>query len=313
MYQKKETKVHWESIIALIFFFPLVSFFIPLTFGSNMHGIIRFILEGNFIFCLVGIFYLLAVFLLFVRRIKFRNSISLLSFLISYILSWVGFARYIPNAAINDSGLFGLSFVILFLLIPILSIIFYLPLFGALQPGAKQRKSRSNDRSMPRGVYTDIESKWWYWLQNSIFTGVVILSLFGPEPATHFYNESFFLVPLLLAIDLGFLYFGPPLRARVVNDACIQFEGPVRFQRITPLSLKRIKTVGARTWSAHLTIYNKYGWPIWYRCRQFHNSPELAQAVLDLIAKAPNAKVDEDAIKLLKQTAGGSRKALPLS
>ena len=137
LYQKKGTKVHWESIITLIFLVPLVSFFIPLTFGDETKNIARFVIEGNAIFGLVGVFYVLAVFILFLGRIKNRNYMSLFSFMISYILSWVGSARYIPNAVINDSGIFGRSFVILFLIIPILSIIFYLPLFGVFQRGTK--------------------------------------------------------------------------------------------------------------------------------------------------------------------------------
>ena len=150
--------------------------------------------------------------------------------------------------------------------------------------------------------FRDDEIKLFYWFVVGMPVLVTLLIAFEREWA---------LTVIAGVIIFGFLALGWPLSAEIVENSIV-FKGPIRRVRISPASLTRVKGVGVRDFSAHIILRNKGEFPVGYRCRKYDHASELAQAVLDLIAKAPQAKVDPDAIKLLQQTAKGSRKALPL-
>ncbi len=153
-------------------------------------------------------------------------------------------------------------------------------------------------------VFRDNESKLFYWLETSILVLVLI--------ATAILGVQWYLDVILIIIIFGFFVAGPPLRAEVENNGVIKFIKPIGHTVITAALLRSVKGQGVHSYSAHILLRNKFSLVIMYRCRKYENASELAQAALDLIAKATNAKVDDNALKLLRQTAKGSTKQLPL-
>jgi hypothetical protein len=113
-------------------------------------------------------------------------------------------------------------------------------------------------------------------------------------------------------IVLGFMYFGWPLSAELKEGGGILFKGMIRRVYVTPQSLAHMKVVGAHDFRAHITFRVKGDIPLGYRCRKYENRAILAQAMLDIIEKSPNARVTKGAIKLLRQTAKVTTKALPV-
>lgn len=75
-------------------------------------------------------------------------------------------------------------------------------------------------------------------------------------------------------------------------------------------NLMSIKATGVHDYRSHLVIRTKGRLPIGFRCSKFSNAPVLAQAFLDLIDKSPQAKVTDDAFKLLRKVAEGNTKPL---
>jgi hypothetical protein len=156
---------------------------------------------------------------------------------------------------------------------------------------------------MDTRVFRDKEIVWFYWIVTGGVGLTLLLMLTGQE----------WLYSILVgSILLAFLYLSWPLSAEVTDQGYLIFRYPIRKETITPTSLARVKAIGGRDYRAHIGLRNKWGLPIGYRCRKYTDHAQLAQAVLDLIAKAPHVKVTEDALKLLKQTAKGSTKPLPL-
>jgi hypothetical protein len=156
---------------------------------------------------------------------------------------------------------------------------------------------------MDNQVFQDKEIRWFYGIIIGLHIFVLVLELTDREWALSF---------VVLLLIFCFLFLGWPILASASNDGNIIFKGPMRRVAITPKTLISIKASGARDYRAHLVVRVRSGLPIGYRCRKYENAPELAQAMLDLIEKTPNAKVTDDALKLLKQVAKGNRKPLPL-
>ena len=107
------------------------------------------------------------------------------------------------------------------------------------------------------------------------------------------------------------MYIGWPLSANVCNGI-VSFKSPLRKVSVSLENIITVKVVGARDYRTHISIRTKMNLPIGYRYRQYERAPELAKAVLAIVEKAPQAKVNPDALKLLKQVAEGKVKPLPL-
>lgn len=158
---------------------------------------------------------------------------------------------------------------------------------------------------MAARIFKDEEIKWFYWIVAGLPFLVGLLGL----------TQQGGLIPSLVMFGgvLIVLTLGWPLTVTVGGSGNITFRGPIRRTVFTPRSLKRVKAMGAQDYRAHIVLRNKFSLiPEGYRCRKYTQSAELAQAVLNLIEKAPDAKVDKDALKLLRQTAKGSTKPLPI-
>jgi hypothetical protein len=152
-------------------------------------------------------------------------------------------------------------------------------------------------------LFKDEEIKWFYVIEIGIFSFVFLLAVV---------QQMWFISAGFLLIILGFLYLSWPLSAEITAKNYIIFKYPIRKVEITPTSLFSVKAGGVHDYRAHIILRNRGGLPVGYRCRKYENAPILAQALLDLIEKTPNAKVTDDALKLLKQVAKGNRKPLPL-
>lgn len=158
---------------------------------------------------------------------------------------------------------------------------------------------------MSKQVFRDEEIKWFYWIEVGVLSLVLLLGIVSSDGV-------WYLNLLVVFAMLGFLYISWPLSAEVMDKNHITFRYPLRKALFTPESLAVVKVIGARDYRAHIVLRNRYSLlPVGYRCRKYTQSAELAQAVLNLIEKAPDAKVTKDALKLLQQTAKGSRKPLP--
>ena len=151
--------------------------------------------------------------------------------------------------------------------------------------------------------YKDKEILWFYWIVAGL---PLIIGAIG------LLQKEWLPSGLVLAGSFAVLLLGWPLSATVISKNKVVFKGPVRTAAITPETLVSVKVIGARDYRAHIVLRTKYGLPIGYRCRQFENSSLLAQSVLDVIGNSTTVKITPDALRLLQQTAKGSKKPLPI-
>lgn len=151
-------------------------------------------------------------------------------------------------------------------------------------------------------VYKDKEVVWLYAIVGIPSAVVVLLAIIQGE---------WIAVGLTVLAVLSFAYLGWPIWALIDGDTLL-LKTPLRRVLISPQKLLSVKVVGARDYRAHLSFRTKMNIPVGYRCRQYESAPELAQKVLNIIEKAPQAKVSPDALKLLRKVAKGSTKPLPI-
>ncbi len=151
-------------------------------------------------------------------------------------------------------------------------------------------------------IFRDKEIVSFYWIEVGLLGFVLILGLVKGELSMNL---------IIMLFILGFLYFGWPLTCELTSDGNVIFKNPLRRTAVTPKSIATVKAKGVHDYRAHITIRNKGGIPIGYRCRKYENAPILAQAVLELIEKASNARVTKDALKLLQRTAKGKTRPIP--
>jgi hypothetical protein len=152
-------------------------------------------------------------------------------------------------------------------------------------------------------VFKDKEIVPFYWIVLSPGVFLVLCTLLQREWGVSAYMGI---------LVLGFMYLGWPLSAEVNKDGNVLFKGIVRRVHVTPESLVYVKGIGVHDYRAHIAFRVKGDIPLAYRCRKYENRAVLAQAMLGVIEKSTNAKVTDDALKLLHQTAKGSKKPLPL-
>lgn len=154
---------------------------------------------------------------------------------------------------------------------------------------------------MHERVFKDKEIVWFYGIVLGLLALTFVLVVTDRE----------WLISLLPVISMiGVSYFGWPLKARIIDSRTVVFIGLLRTIKVTSKSIASVGIVGAYDYRAQLRLRNRHDVQIGYRCRHYDHAPELAQALLNIIKKAPNAKVDSDAIKLLQQVASG--KTTPL-
>ena len=154
---------------------------------------------------------------------------------------------------------------------------------------------------MTNRIFYDTEIKWFYGIEVGVVGFVLLLSLIGSD-------RIYALIPLVVL--LGFLYISWPLHATVEPDGAIIFKYPLRKVRFSSSTPFKVKAIGVHDYRAHIALRAKWGIPVGYRCRKYTNAPELAQAVLDLVDSSSSVKVTDDAMKLLRQVAKGSRRPL---
>jgi hypothetical protein len=148
-------------------------------------------------------------------------------------------------------------------------------------------------------VFQDKEIRWFYGIELGLPSLVALLVLIQGE---------WRVIGALFVTIVGFMYLGWPLSAEITRKGTIIFHGLLRHVEMDSKYLASVKASGPHDYRAHIVLRNRRQLPIGYRCRKYENAPELAQAILVLIEKAPDAKVTDDALKLLRQTAQGSRK-----
>ena len=121
----------------------IFSSFVPLIkINGIRYSILNFVLSGSVCFAVMFFGYIIA-FLLLLKNNRRLDYLSCAIYFISYIFTWFGVLRRIPESVINQEGSLGILWVIIYLAVPVLNGIAYIFLFTASSsPINKERKRR---------------------------------------------------------------------------------------------------------------------------------------------------------------------------